>query len=419
MMPNLTRLISETAALPTDAQLWELSRRLAGLFPDKAIVETDDFDFDIHEYARAGQCALFPASDAHAQLSATWLTRERRVSYEARNGYCEVLWRSRRLHVLRVSYEESYRHSFILADDQATAESFFAAVCAFQVRVDGQVLVFRNGRWAKDRELMKSIETARFEDLILPDELRETLMADLESFFTAKELYDGLGIAWKRGVLLTGPPGNGKTHALKALVPRLSVPTLYVRSFRSERLTPQRNIESVFQRARQAAPCLLVLEDLDSLVEPKWLSFFLNEMDGFAANRGVLTVGTTNHPERLDPALLERPSRFDRKIEFPLPAVDQRRRFLENLNERSAEALRMSAEALLRVAEATEGFSMAFLKELHLSTIMEWLREGQRRETGAVALDLVKVLRTQLRRPAAAPDRKNDGEEDDDGDSDD
>ena len=72
-------------------------------------------------------------------------------------------------------------------------------------------------------------------------------------------------------------------------------------------------IADVFEKARQLAPCIMVLEDLDSLINDKNRSFFLNQIDGLVGNDGLLVLTTTNHAERLDPSLSERPSRFDRK----------------------------------------------------------------------------------------------------------
>src|SRR4029077_18785777 len=92
--------------------------------------------------------------------------------------------------------------------------------------------------------------------------------------------------------------------------------------------TDHAQIRSVFERARKTTPCLLVLEDLDSLINDLNRSFFLNELDGFAANTGILVLATTNHPERLDPALLNRPSRFDRKYLFALPAHTERHAYI-------------------------------------------------------------------------------------------
>jgi len=72
-------------------------------------------------------------------------------------------------------------------------------------------------------------------------------------------------------------------------------------------------METVFTKARQLAPCVVVLEDLDSLINNQNRSFFLNQLDGLVGNDGLLVIATTNHFERLDPGLSSRPSRFDRK----------------------------------------------------------------------------------------------------------
>jgi transitional endoplasmic reticulum ATPase len=69
----------------------------------------------------------------------------------------------------------------------------------------------------------------------------------------------------------------------------------------------------VFEKAREVSPCVIVLEDLDSLITDFNRSFFLNQVDGLHNNDGLLLIGTTNHFDRLDPGLSTRPSRFDRK----------------------------------------------------------------------------------------------------------
>ena len=91
------------------------------------------------------------------------------------------------------------------------------------------------------------------------------------------------------------------------------VPTLYVKSFHSYK-GDEGAMADVFSKARQVSPCVLVLEDLDSLINPQNRSFFLNQIDGLENNDGLLVIGTTNHLEQIDPALRDRPSRFDRKL---------------------------------------------------------------------------------------------------------
>ena len=163
------------------------------------------------------------------------------------------------------------------------------------------------------------------------------------------------------------------------------------------------SIRAVFERARASAPCILVLEDLDSLVTPTNRSFFLNELDGFAGNAGILTLATTNHPERLDPAIIDRPSRFDRKYPFDLPAVDERRVYVAQWNASLQPALRLSEAAAAQIAEQTEGFSFAYLKELFLSAMMRWIATAQPGTMEQVMGEQVDVLREQMVSTALLP----------------
>ena len=180
-------------------------------------------------------------------------------------------------------------------------------------------MVFDGGPWTGSGRLLRQIGGATFENLILPEKLKAEIQADVDRFFASRAAYEKYSVPWKRGLLFVGPPGNGKTHAIKALINETGRPCLYVKTFESENWTEETGIRRVFERARAASPCLLVLEDLDSLVSAENRSFFLNEMDGFAANVGILTIATTNHPGKLDPAILDRPSRFDRKYHSACP----------------------------------------------------------------------------------------------------
>ena len=115
------------------------------------------------------------------------------------------------------------------------------------------------------------------------------------------------------------------------------------------------------------------MEDLDSMIDDKNRSFFLNELDGFEANTGVVVLATTNHPDRLDPAIVDRPSRFDRKYAFDLPAPVERFAYVAEWNRALQADLRLSEQAISGVVRQTEGFSFAYLKELFLSSMMQWM----------------------------------------------
>jgi len=129
----------------------------------------------------------------------------------------------------------------------------------------------------------------------------------------------------------------------------------------------------VFKRARMAAPCLLVFEDLDAMIDDKNRAFFLNELDGFESNKGLVVLATTNHPDRLDAAILNRPSRFDRKYHFDLPAASERSAYIAAWNKQLQPELRLSENGVGAVVQQTEDFSFAYLKELFVSATMHWM----------------------------------------------
>jgi ATP-dependent 26S proteasome regulatory subunit len=129
----------------------------------------------------------------------------------------------------------------------------------------------------------------------------------------------------------------------------------------------------------------------------------LNELDGFALNRGILTLATTNHPERLDPAILDRPSRFDRKYPFEVPERPERWAYLALWNATLKPTLRLSEEGIGVIADQTEGFSFASLKELGLSSMMAWIASLEQSPMDEVMAAQVVTLREQMVSSPAEP----------------
>lgn len=396
---NLKEFISEALCNPTDYISYFVSRRLAELYPEKVIVESESYSFDMDEYVRDRQCSIISESSIHDQIETVWQGMGQKLESKIKNACFDVSWRGQLLDVVVLTWSEGgceVRHSWIIADTRKLAEDFFREVCEWCEEVRGQVLVFDGGYWQKSKELFTAIRAATFDNLILPASLKDEIRSDLKQFFASREVYERYGIPWKRGVLFIGPPGNGKTHTVKALINQLRQPCLYVKSFKHQRTTEHENIRQVFERARQTTPCLMVLEDVDSLVEGENRSFFLNELDGFAANTGVVILATTNHPEKLDTAILDRPSRFDRKYFFDLPAEAERAAYLAAWNEHLQAELRLSSEGLGPVVAETAGFSFAYLKELLLSSMMQWIAAPRDNVMDRVMLERAKVLREQM-----------------------
>jgi ATPase family associated with various cellular activities (AAA) len=394
--------LSTSLALPTDAIAYSVSERLSALFPDRAVLEGTLDYCDIEKFAEAGLCSLSLKPVVHNQLMSSW-DEESGSSKWARNTWFTIEWNGQALEALILTWTSGFqerRYFWIMADDEATADAFYSEVSAWNAEVRDEVLVFDGGCWSKSDSLFKAIKTATFENLVLAGSLKQEIRDDLAQFFATRETYESHGVPWKRGVLFVGPPGNGKTHAVKSLINSLGKPCLYVKSFQAEHSTEHDCIRQVFKKARKSSPCILVLEDLDSLINAGNRSFFLNELDGFAANTGVVALATTNHPERLDPAILDRPSRFDRKYHFDLPGPSERLAYVSLWARSLSEALRPTETGLSEVSDRTEGFSFAYLKELFLSSMMRWIAAPGTSTMDAILVEQVESLRNQM---ASAP----------------
>jgi hypothetical protein len=401
---GIENFITDALYKPNDYIAYHVGRRLAELHPGKAIIEGETGYFDLEAFVRAEKCSVVDETSIFNHIKTAWNGPGKDPTEATENSWLNVLWHGELLDVVLVTWAQNCyrsRHHWIVAETKKLAEAFFAEVCDWSSGVRGEVLVFQDGDWTKNKELFDAIKTATFENLILRDTLKQEIQNDFAQFFASREVYERYRIPWKRGVLFIGPPGNGKTHTLKALVNHLQQPCLYVKGFKSEYATDQENMRLVFARARMTTPCLVVLEDLDSMIDNQSRAFFLNELDGFETNTGVVVLATTNHPDRLDPAILDRPSRFDRKYYFHLPAATERSAYITAWNKELQPELRLADGIAPEVVQQTEGFSFAYLKELFLSSMMQWMGTA-----GGVSMkEIILGQAVQLREQMAATEK--------------
>jgi hypothetical protein len=168
----------------------------------------------------------------------------------------------------------------------------------------------------------------------------------------------------RRGLLLHGPPGTGKTFTVMYLASRMSERTVLVVTGRGMGL-----VERAATMARLLQPAIVLLEDVDLIAEERTqqgagantiLFELLNQMDGLGEDCDVIFVLTTNRPELLEPALASRPGRIDLAVELPLPDAAGRARLLQ----RYGAGLDLTGIDLDGLVERTEGVSAAFIKEL-------------------------------------------------------
>lgn len=134
-----------------------------------------------------------------------------------------------------IDYILHKRDHELLAGRCKATDELIAAATKWNNVVHDEVLVFEQECWTKSEELWSSVQNASWDDVIMDNDMKETLINDIEGFFDCKDDYKEFSVPWKRGIILHGLPGNGKTISIKALMRALykrpePIPTLYVKS---------------------------------------------------------------------------------------------------------------------------------------------------------------------------------------------
>jgi mitochondrial chaperone BCS1 len=183
-----------------------------------------------------------------------------------------------------------------------------------------QTVLWTVDRWAENWQRADSKPRRPIDSVVLTGDKRNDLLEDVAKFFESRDWYAKLGVPWRRGYLFYGPPGTGKTSLAFALAGHLNL-DLCLLSLTNNKLTDQ-NIAELLQKTPSRS--IILVEDVDAFfnnrekVESKIevsFSGLLNAIDGVAAQEGRLVVLTTNHRDKLDPALI-RPGRIDKQIEL-------------------------------------------------------------------------------------------------------
>lgn len=178
---------------------------------------------------------------------------------------------------------------------------------------------------------------ALFDDLIeLPDSASEEIQENIETFWKKEEHFRSFGFLWKRGILLWGPPGSGKTCTLQQISASIIAQggiAVYVNhpGVTAAGLAIMRRIEP-------KRPIVVMMEDLDALINQYGEQTVLALLDGELQIDNVVFIATTNYPERLDKRIVNRPSRFDIVKLIDMPNDEARKVYLLTKNKRLNEA---------------------------------------------------------------------------------
>uniref|UniRef100_A0A8C9WTL5 Transitional endoplasmic reticulum ATPase n=1 Tax=Scleropages formosus TaxID=113540 RepID=A0A8C9WTL5_SCLFO len=226
------------------------------------------------------------------------------------------------------------------------------------------------------RETVVEVPQVNWEDIGGLDDVKRELQELVQYPVEYPDKFLKFGMTPSRGVLFYGPPGCGKTLLAKAIANECQANFVSIKG--PELLTmwfgeSEANVRDVFDKARQAAPCILFFDELDSIAKARGggagdaggaadrvINQILTEMDGMTNKKNVFIIGATNRPDIIDPAIL-RPGRLDQLIYIPLPDLPSRSAILSANLRKSPIARDVDLEYIARI---TEGFSGADLTEI-------------------------------------------------------
>ena len=302
---------------------------------------------------------------------------------------------------------------------------------SIEVTMDDFMKAFREITPTALREVEIEIPSVRWEDVGGLYDVKQELREAVEWPLKYPESFKRLGIKPPKGILLYGPPGCGKTLLAKAVATESGANFVAVKGpeiFSKWVGESERAIREIFRKARQVAPCVVFLDEVDaiapmrgmsigdSMVTERVVSQLLTEMSGIENLEGVVVIGATNRPDILDPALL-RPGRLDRLIYVPPPDFMSRLEILKIHTRNMPLAEDVDLEELAR---ATEGYSgsdlevlvreagmMALREDINTENVrMRHFREALRRIRPSITEDMLRYYKAWSEKAKIMRERK-------------
>lgn len=257
-------------------------------------------------------------------------------------------------------------YDLILSEDNSSLEKFLQYILRRKREyIRNYVTVYTDTEDGVETNKDRITNLINRDEVFMEESTKKEIYRSIDEFFSeSKEFFTTYNIPYKRGILLYGKPGNGKTTLVKSIANSISAPVAY---WQITEYTSSYSIKEVFSSVSKMAPMVLVIEDIDSMPEHV-RSYFLNTLDGATSKEGIFLIGTTNYPEKIDPALINRAGRFDRAYELELPTEEMCSTYLRKKNIQQF----ITTDELEKVVKASKGFSFAQLNELYTAVALQY-----------------------------------------------
>lgn len=202
--------------------------------------------------------------------------------------------------------------------------------------------------------------------LRFPQTNSEKVVIEIQKFWERESLFREYKLPHKRGIILWGPPGSGKSCTIQlimrdvverqGIVIKFTNPSLFIEGMR------------IFREIEQSTPVVVLMEDIDSIIQHYNESEVLNILDGVNQIERAVFLATTNYPEMLGERIINRPSRFDKRFKIDHPNAESRLMYLEHLI--GKDRIDKLDIPVNKWVEDTDGFSLAHLKELFVAVVI-------------------------------------------------
>jgi len=226
----------------------------------------------------------------------------------------------------------------------------------YEISLDSSIGVYLQNKHVTTDELYE-----------LPSDELVDIIDDIQKFWERADIYKRMNFVHKRGILLYGEPGCGKSGIIQLCTKHLiqNMGGIVINITNGDQIDHYQNIVGPFREIEPERPLIVILEDIDSIAgEGSWsTSMLLNLLDGIKQIDNVVYIATTNYPEKLEERITNRPSRFDRRYEIDLPSDEVRRAYI--LAKLGTEGIEESE--LQKWVNKTKGMSLAHLRELIIS----------------------------------------------------